>query len=197
MRLRCNSNFAIGEYNGATINSRGHQSLIPSVLLRHFARTLCVFAVLFSTQVSAAHWSGYINTETFVDQQYGYMSIRDEQTSYSAVRLVCFPPVGFRIYIDNRLFPDAKGSKITFAVDSLPVHEIATNRTSTEFIVTEAYDDFWDLVAQMVAGAKVVVQASEGQQSAFALTGFKDAYSSACAWMSGSDGYLSHLDDYQ
>ncbi len=179
------------------INSRDFRILTNPPAVRWLTGLFALFISLISLQVSAARWSGYINTETFVDQQYGYMSIRDEQTAYSAIRLVCFPPVGFRIYVDNRLFPDAKGSQLSFSVDSLPVHEVTTSRTSTEFIVTEAYADFWDLVAQMVAGAKVVLHSSEGEKSTFALSGFNEAYNSACAWMSGSDSYLRHLDDYQ
>ncbi len=153
--------------------------------------------LLTSVEATAASWSGYVNTETFVDQKYGYMSIRSDEKSYSAIRLVCFPPVGFRIYVDRRLFPDVESSPISFSIDSLPAHVVETNRTSTEFIVTEDYPEFWDLVAQMIAGARLRVGAADGQQSSFALTGFSGAYKSACAWMSGSDGYLEHLDDYQ
>ncbi len=159
--------------------------------------TWLIIASFFLSPVSAADWTGYINNKTLKDGAYGYMVNTSKVDGRSKLKLVCFPPDNFRLYLDDTVISDNSLSDIAVSVDGLPPVNLSPQRAGAGFTITNNTIHFWNLIAQMSAGAVFNLSVANNKTYRYSLNGFTKAYQDYCGWMNSANKYRSYLDRYQ
>ena len=159
-----------------------------------------VSVLLFATAAfPASEWRGYINDKSQPGQRYGYIESMPDGTTgtYSKLRLTCFPYQGFRLYVDEEIADRYLPSLVVVSVDKLPPLEFALYQVGTDYFFSDQDPEFWNLIAQMVAGARLELTIGNSQSHWYSLKGFTRAYSKNCDWMNGARDYLPFIRKYR
>ncbi len=155
---------------------------------------LCSF---FCYSTAFAEWGGYINDKTIPDTPYGYLSKASESTVFSQLKLVCFPPDEFELYIDDRIAGKGISTNVNLSVDRLPPLKLTIHPVTGTYTFTSKTPEFWDLIAQMAAGTKVQISTGAGNQHQYSLSGFTNSFLQMCGWLDSAERYLAYLDKYR
>lgn len=165
---------------------------MPRILL------LTLVVILGDQALAASDWKGYLKEKSIAGQSFGYLA--NETTSgsvgYTVLRLTCFEPHGFRIYLDEQLLQSDKPSRISGAVDKLPDITLPLHQQRNRFFISDKDPAFWDLVAQMIAGTKLQLRYQDTEIT-YALGGFTSAYRNYCGWMQNAQDYQQHIHKYR
>lgn len=162
-------------------------------------RILLLTIVLFlSSQALAADWQGYLKEKSIAGQSFGYLANETTGSSvgYTILRLTCFAPHGFRMYLDEQLLQNDQPKRISGAVDNLPDITLPLHQQRNRFFISDKDPAFWDLVAQMIAGTKLRLRYQDTQIT-YRLVGFTSAYRNYCGWMQNAEDYQQHIHKYR
>ncbi len=168
----------------------------------NFTRVLQIAIGLLTLICSSASgqslWSGYINDKTFDDKTYGYLFTGSASSADRKLRLVCYAPDTYTFYLRTDHSADDRTATVRFVVDSLPAVTVEVQHNSDGISMSNQSEQFWPLIAQMVAGAKLRIHLpDETSPVQFNLSGFTDAYTGMCGWIKTSSQYTSHLALYR
>ena len=114
-----------------------------------------------------AEWSGYINEK--VPVKYGFMSTPGLNAESGHLRLVCVAGSTFQILPDTRNAKEPYGNTVLVSVDSLPATEFSLTRLGDDYSIDHQEPAFWKLIAQMAAGANILVETARVWHSGIAL----------------------------
>lgn len=157
---------------------------------------LVLFALSYSTFVDA-QWSGYINRKTDPENPYGFTATVSTFDGGSKLKLVCFKPDQFRLYLDDSISSATDISALSLSVDNLPSPGISLSRAGGSYVVTNRTPQFWNLIAQMAAGLTFKLRTGSGELHQYSLKGFSLSYLQSCDWLKSVKAYRRYLDRYQ
>lgn len=159
---------------------------------------LLTLALLISSQTLAADWQGYLKEKSIAGQSFGYIANETTGTSvgYTILRLTCFAPHGFRLYLDEQLLQNDEPARISGSVDNLPDITLPLHQQRNRYFVSDEDPAFWDLMAQMIAGTKLRLRYQDNQIT-YRLGGFTRAYQNYCGWMQNAQDYQQHIHKYR
>lgn len=157
---------------------------------------LILSAILHSSLVFA-EWNGYVNSKTLEDRAYGFMGSVSISDKTSKLKLVCFQPDNYEIYLDEEITNSLKSGLVKISVDNLPELEFPTEQNGEVIKFSNQAAGFWNLVAQMAAGAVINLDTGTGVQHRYSLSGFTLAYQMYCGWIKSAGKYREYLDQYR
>lgn len=146
--------------------------------------------------ISDSSWQGYINDKGQLGEKYGYIETASH-TAKGKLRLTCYPPLGFRMYLNEALLASGPPDQVTFRVDRLTEHSFPVYQDGSHYFISDRSEGFWDLVAQLIAGITLKVQVSESVQASYSLRGFSNIYNSNCGWISDAENYRQFISRYR
>lgn len=163
---------------------------------------LCCLCVLVTslfqsanaTNSSTNNWTGYLNDKSLTGEVYGYLSVSDAETAGSKLRLLCHGGE-FALLFDDKIV--ATSGTVAIGVDTLPEVFFTIDRFDAGQGISNNSDEFWDLIAQMVAGASLRVDTGAGHVHQYSLYGFTRAYLTGCGWSGLAEGYQEFLPYYR
>ena len=88
-------------------------------------------------------------------------------------------------------------SDIAVSVDRLPPVNLSLQRTGAGLTITNNTIHFWNMIAQMSAGAVFNLSVANKKLYRYSLKGFTKAYQEYCGWMNSANKYRTYLDRYQ
>lgn len=165
--------------------------------MRTYLTVLCLTLLVAGHALPASGWTGYINDRSSPGEQYGYMDTTAVGADGGKLRITCYPPQGFRLYIDERTLGPDVPSRVEVTVDSLTTLGFQLARHGPRFFVSDQSPGFWELIAQMIAGRIIHLQLSDTQQYRYGLSGFTGAFKSHCGWMETADNYRAFIARYR
>jgi len=157
---------------------------------------LAIISFSFSS-ISAAGWTGYINDKSLNNSSYGYLVSGSKTNGQSKLKLVCFPPDNYRLYLDDNITRNIAIADIAISVDQLPEIALKFQRIGNSLAIANNTIQFWNLIAQMSAGAVFNVTAGKDKHYKYSLKGFTKTYLENCDWMTTAKNYRSYLDRYR
>lgn len=156
-----------------------------------------LLAVLGIPANAAAYWSGGITDETIVGQPYGHLTSTSTSVGSTELNLVCFDADSVWLYLDHRITNNVPAPKIVLYVDQLPPANLTFRRIGDNYTITNrGGSDFWNLIAQMAAGAVLIVDI-DGIRHRYSLSGFSKAYQGNCGWVNSANNYHAYLGRYR
>lgn len=163
---------------------------------------LAISLIMSKTAWPSPIWSGYINDRSTPGDRYGYIeTVSTVGTGVkSKLRLTCYPPQGFRIYIDEKLLGQSIPSEIPITIDTLPTELFQLNQHGPRFFITNRGNQgnkFWILIAQMIAGSEMRLQLAASENYSYSLSGFTSAYTKNCSWIPDAKTYDLFIDNYK
>jgi hypothetical protein len=142
------------------------------------------------------YWQGYINNKTFQDYTYGYLFVNSNSTVDEKLRLICHAPDTFMLLVPRNIEDDQRSVQLT--VDSLPTWNFPKDTIENNSAVSMSTNGFWDLLAQMAAGAQLKIGwPNQDTHYEFSLQGFTRSFTDQCGWLAASRSYLPYLDKYR
>lgn len=167
---------------------------------RNCVRATCFFFLLIWTApaLSTSDWLGYINDKGRLDEKYGYIETRNQKKTPTPgrLRLTCYPPLGFRVYLsENQL--NRTATRVTVKIDQLDAMDFSIYQDGNYFFINDQSDNFWNFIAQLVAGISLEVRTNTSEQSRYSLRGFATAYKRNCGWVNNAQNYLQYIDRYR
>lgn len=142
-----------------------------------------------------AEWSGYINEK--VPVKYGFMSTPGLNAESGHLRLVCVAGSTFQILPDTRNAKEPYGNTVLVSVDSLPATEFSLTRLGDDYSIDHQEPAFWKLIAQMAAGANILVETGPGMAQRYSLKGFTVEFKKHCSWIDSAFRYQKFLALYR
>ena len=142
-------------------------------------------------------WTGYVNDKTLADGPYGYIVNTSKIDGQSRLKLVCFPPENFRLYLDEEITQSIAFADITVSVDRMPQMPLNFQRAGNNITITNNTAHFWNLIAQMSAGAVFNLTLENNRKYRYSLTGFTKSFQENCGWMNTANNYRLYLDLYR
>lgn len=152
---------------------------------------------LFASSIAVAEWSGDVTDETIVGRPYGLVTGASKSDGISEVKLVCFEEDSFWLYLDNGVSSRTVVTDIIVTVDDLPPIDLVFQRKGENYTVTNQTNGFWNLIAQMSAGAVLRIEIGGGKEHLYSLRGFTQTYLDSCSWVEAADSYRFYLDRYR
>lgn len=167
------------------------------MLKKRLPITTLLLTILSYSAVTSAEWQGYINNKTLADTPYGYLASASTSRVFSQLKLVCFAPDEFEIFLDDRITDNAPISNVTVSVDQLPPLTFSVHPVTGSYTFTNKTPEFWHLIAQMSAGVAVSISTGAGATHDYDLSGFTKSYLDVCGWLDSANRYRKHLDRYR
>ena len=165
--------------------------------MSHLNIRIFLLLTVLQTSIANAEWSGYVNSKTDSDRPYGYLRSVSTSEERSKIKLVCFQPDIFEIYLDEKITSPGSKTHIKLQVDQLGALVLPAERTGGATRITHQISEFWNLIAQISAGAELTIDTGSGPQYRYSLLGFTKAYEQTCGWIDSANRYHIYLHRYR
>ena len=157
--------------------------------------SLLVLLVSCLSVAAAADWNGYVNDKSVSSKPYGFLSSISNSDPPGKLKLVCHSPSVFTLFLAEK--NANQYAEIKVSVDKLPALSLAIDATEDQYTISSRADGFWELIAQMSAGAILRVSADHHVLHEYSLSGFTRSYLDNCGWLQSANSYQRYLHEYQ